>query len=97
MENKVRPFSSGSQFIDWTAANCDRCTRGCHRLSENAPPDCPLELALFEACFDDGTITAAVAERIGYAAGEYCWQCGEWDPTQAWIAEWNHRHAEEEK
>ena len=80
----MRPFSSGGQFGDWTSSNCDRCTKGAHRLEPTAMPDCPLELALGEAYIGDGNITDEIAERMGCDPGLYGWQCTEWEPTAAW-------------
>jgi len=88
----MRPFHSGGQFGDWTDSNCYRCTKGAHRLGPDALPDCPLELALGEAYIDDGNITDAIAARLGCDTGRYCWQCAEWEPTEAWKDEWRKRH-----
>jgi len=89
----MRPFSSGGQFSDWTGANCDRCTKGAHRLGADALPDCEIELALGEAYLDDGNISDEIAKRMGYKPlAAYCWQCTEWEPTPEWTAEWKRRH-----
>ena len=93
----MKPFSSGSQFQDWVGANCDRCTKGAHRLGADALPDCEIELALGEAYIGDGNITDEIAARLGCGSGLYCWQCTEWEPTEEWQDEWYRRHGAEEE
>lgn len=97
VEAKVSPFDSGTQFIDWTEANCNRCNKGVHRLNdESAWPPCELEAALTTACFDDGYIPLSIAKRIGMKEdeGRYCWPCAEVDWTSEWKAEYRRRHPE---
>lgn len=80
-EETVRPFSNGSQYMDWTANNCETCTKA-------APPDvsldempCEIEKALTWACLDAGTIPLPMADRMGYPGGAvYGWPCPEHDP-----------------
>lgn len=93
----IRPFDSGTQFQDWTASNCDRCTKGSHRLEEDEWPDCPIESALVYALFGDGSITQEFADRMGYKQFYYGWKCGEFEPTEEWKAEYRRRKAEKEK
>lgn len=78
----VRPFSSGTQYLDWTCSNCDTC-------SKQAPPDaaldempCPIEAALAWAALDEGRVPLPLAERMGYTRhkGDYVWPCPEHDP-----------------
>jgi len=88
----MRPFSNGTQYMDWVGANCDRCTKGAHRLGPDALPDCEIELALGEALCGDGSVTDEIAWRMGYYPdGSYCWMCSEWNPTKEWSAEWHRR------
>lgn len=79
----VHPFLNGSQYMDWTASNCDTCTR-------QASPDvsldempCPIEAALVLAMFDAGTIPLPMAQRMGYKRDgkyHYVWKCPEHNP-----------------
>lgn len=90
----VRPFDCGTQFGDWQVANCSRCVLDAGH--EEEPPTCPILLALFMAMFEDGTVSAEIADRMGYTAhkGEYNWMCNEWNPTEEWKAEWEKLHNE---
>ena len=83
----VRPFDCGTQFQTWTASNCDRCTKA--PPDECSWPECPIYAALLNALWDTGYVTEDIAQRMGYTEhkGEYCWPCGEWEPTEAWKAE----------
>lgn len=69
----VRPFSTGSQYMDWEAKNCDGCDLR-HR--------CSILRALAFACIDDGTITATMATRMGAdrSGNRYAWPCPERSP-----------------
>lgn len=53
---RVRPFSNGTEFDMWTAANCERCMRY---------GECEIDAALSEAFYGDGTIPADIAARMG--------------------------------
>ena len=83
----MRPFSSGSQYENWSDQNCGECARSNYPDPLPEPP-CPLELALLEACFDDGQVSNDVAERIGALDARpprregslYCWRCKEFTP-----------------
>ena len=89
----IRPFDSGSQYVDWTACNCDRCTKSTYN---EAKTPCDLEYALLAACFGDGEITADIAQRCGLNdnAGGYVWPCTEVEWTVAWQEEYKRRHPE---
>jgi hypothetical protein len=89
----IRPFGDGTQFADWTECNCNRCTKGVHRLADDAWPTCELEAALTTACFDTGEITLDIAKRIGMRDGEerYVWPCNEVEWTEEWKAEYHRR------
>lgn len=39
---KVRPFSCGTQMLDWTASNCERCVK--HDLATNSK--CEIDKAI---------------------------------------------------
>jgi hypothetical protein len=101
-ETTHRPFHCGTQYADWSDANCGRCTKGADR--DNPPARCPcdIEQALLEACFGDGSVSLPIAERMGSLeanepgqAPRYCWPCKEWEPTEAWKAEYTARNQRE--
>ena len=94
----IIPFSCGTQYMDWSESNCNRCTKGVHHLNDDAAwPTCELEVALLTACFGDGAIDERTAQRIGVTdqtEGHYTWPCGEVDWTEEWKAEWYRLHPE---
>jgi hypothetical protein len=77
-EEVTRPFSNGTQSLDWQASNCDRCTK----LN-----NCQLIDALNVAYFGDGAVPDEIARRLDYAPGRYLWQCGEVVWTEEWKAQ----------
>lgn len=80
-ENSVRPFSSGSQYGDWTDSNCRTCDlRWREELHTGLPCPCGIEQALLVACFGDGRIPLAIADRMGHGEGRYGWPCREHSP-----------------
>ena len=75
MSDRVRPFSCGTQLLDWDARNCDRCLKVDYdaRVSNCQWYD-ELQLGLF----GDGTISAEAAVAIGYPGIDaYTWDCPE--------------------
>ncbi len=90
----IRPFSSGSQFADWEASNCERCTK--YFDEEHGEFRCPWQEALITALFDTGEITDNVAAGIGADKVEnrarYVWQCASVDWTEEWKAEYMRLH-----
>lgn len=72
MTEKVRPFSNGSEYSAWTAANCEKCAKG---WREDREATCEIEIALLVAYFDDGMIDASIRERMGTPM----WDCGEFE------------------
>lgn len=96
-ETRHRPFSCGSQSVDWQAANCARCTK----YSEDASK-CEIDRALLEAMFGDGSVSTDIAERMGYLDNSpprhegfaYNWPCKEVCWTEEWKAEVNARRGE---
>lgn len=76
---KMSPFSNGSQFEDWCASNCDRCQK---------QGKCPIEGDLFIAFFGDGMVSEETARRMGRLDnnGKYVWPCTEVEWTEAWKA-----------
>lgn len=86
----MRPFSCGTQYGDWTAANCLRCKKSFDSgVSEES---CDLEEALFIAYIGDGEIDEQIAGRLQPEKNRYCWQCGEWEPKEEWKREWREKH-----
>lgn len=81
-DGRIRPFSCGSQYCDWTDANCGGCSKAAD--CDNPPARCPcdIEQALLEACFGDGTVSADIGGRMGLAVhqGRYNWPCPERNP-----------------
>jgi hypothetical protein len=68
---RMRPFSSGMQRMDWQDANCCRCKK---YTGENGA--CEVDDAISLAACGDGTVSAEIAKRMGYASPlAYCWQC----------------------
>lgn len=85
-----RPFYSGTQFGDWTEANCLRCTKGADPTSSKWP-DCDIEAALVESYIGDGTVSDDIAARMGITEeirGRYTWPCSEVVWTEEWKAEY---------
>ncbi len=83
--DRVRPFSCGSQYADWVAANCEECAKASEWYRDGKPAfTCDLEAALSHASIGDGTVDADTARRIALPVrevgrpGPYCWRCGEW-------------------
>jgi hypothetical protein len=68
----IRPFSNGTQYVDWQLNNCESC-----QLfdEDNIDKSCVFDQALADALFGDGTITHEVANAIGYDKESYCWKC----------------------
>jgi len=74
----IRPFSNGTQWLDWEASNCDRCTK----LDK-----CELRDALNVAYYGDGSVPTEIGARLAYTADKYIWQCGEVEWTEEWKSE----------
>ena len=77
---RVRPFSQGTQYLDWQDHNCCQCryyhTANGHVIS----PLCDLETALAIACITDGTISREIAERLGVPKRTWSnWTCREFE------------------
>jgi hypothetical protein len=92
-KERVRPFSNGSQFGDWCASNCERCTKA---TAEQEPHElCEIAKALGEAYWDDGSVSKEIGDRMGYkdeSPPAYVWQCGEVVWTEEWKAQYRRRH-----
>jgi hypothetical protein len=85
MGERINPFSNGSQYMDWLARNCDRCSLN-YDHENQATRGCEIEEALSFACIDDGKVSAEIARRCGITAGtrtHYTWDCPERRPIGA--------------
>ena len=69
MRDRVVPFSSGTEYAEWVAANCDRCKYGFDDWY-----NCEIQIALDMAYLDDGTIPGYIAAAIGCQEG-HCPPC----------------------
>jgi hypothetical protein len=73
MAGRISPFSSGTQYLDWLDKNCCHCKK---YTGENG--DCEINDAISLAACGDGTVSAKIAKRMGYASPlAYCWECPE--------------------
>jgi hypothetical protein len=72
-----RPFSCGSQYIDWQARNCERCAK--YNAEEADPLLCELDFALGVAALTDGEVPDDIARRMGYSGDpqQFTWDCPE--------------------
>ena len=91
----MRPFSSGSQFMDWESANCERCKNAAFYVDGRMPDHCDIQVAIAEAAMGDGHITDEIADRMTRSDGRYNWPCGEADWTEEWKVEWLAMNGEE--
>ena len=94
MDDRIRPFSCGSQFSDWQMSNCERCKKYSERIED--PPLCEIDYDLGMAYLGDGTVSPDIAKRMGYTdnQGKYNWQCGEVEWTESWKEEYRALHQE---
>jgi len=61
----IRPFSNGTQYIDWQNHNCCRCARYDYDAeNQKVLCDCEIEYALALACVMDGTVSDEIGKRI---------------------------------
>ena len=85
-KGKVSPFSNGTQYSDWSNANCNRCKKSAQQLPESSVHDCDcdIEEALLEAYIADGEVEYPIANRMGYFLnqGKDNWVCPEVDWTE---------------
>lgn len=80
---RVRLFSNGTQYMDWTCNNCDRCAKQAEPDSSLDEVACEIERAMIWALLDDGTVDEGIAKRCGYDPDAYSWPCPERDPPWA--------------
>lgn len=77
-----RPFSNGSQFMDWQERNCCRCAKYSFAFAEPRTEEsiCQIELALHNSAWGTGQVTHEIARRMGFTDPlAYTWQCGEFE------------------
>ncbi len=78
-DDRIRPFSTGSQAAEWNEENCERCFRGYDH--EKGDYCCPIQRAIDEAgIIGDGTLSPEMAARMGITAeteDRYTWRCAE--------------------
>lgn len=90
------PFSSGTQYADWEANNCELCRKGVGYGFAPMEWRCVLQKAISFAAVDDGTVSEEVARRMGYLdnKGHHSWPCPEWEPdpdqgcSRRQVAQW---------
>lgn len=76
---KHRPFSTGSQYNEWTSRNCGSCKKA----FDQKPVEgfrCDWEKALCVAFLHNGQVSEEVAKAIGYLDNKECiiWECPGW-------------------
>jgi hypothetical protein len=72
---RVHPFSNTSEYMCWTARNCERCAKSYDQNGENFA--CDIDQALTLACFDGGEVDREIYSRMGGRSGK----CLEFLPT----------------
>lgn len=99
MTERVYLFSNGAQFMDWSAANCERCKKSVEEWDNTgtAWPTCELEAAIVEATMGDGSFAPDIAQRIRAPeyAERYNWPCNEVEWADWWKVEWVSRREQE--
>jgi hypothetical protein len=70
VEDKITPFSNGTEFMVWRDENCDRCKKANLEAVER-DKTCPMEYDTSFASVTDGLIPKESAERIGYKTEPY--------------------------
>lgn len=78
MSERHDVFANGTQYLDWTARNCDRCPLA-GDPSEPGSSACDIFEAIHDAAADDGTVSTDIARRMGLLDNEmaYTWACPE--------------------
>jgi hypothetical protein len=82
MSDRIRPFSSGTQFLSWVESNCDRCTKAYDEA--NQAYRCTIQEAIDRASLIDGDVDEGTAARMGIdesTRARYVWPCPEVDRT----------------
>lgn len=87
----MRPFWSGTQYMDWEASNYERCTKG---IIFDLEFKCDIQEALSISNIRDGEITTKMAKRMGITdetKTAYVWPCAEVEWTEEWKKEYLQR------
>lgn len=79
-DQTVRPFSNGTQYMDWQCSNCDSCKKQAPADASLDKMPCEIEAALVLACLGDGRIPLPIWDRMGHDEQRYVWPCKEHDP-----------------
>ena len=80
---RVRPFSNGTECRMWMEENCERCQKVDWTDKMNGPTSkCEIIIAVDAADWDDGTVSADIARRMGWD-GEWARDCTEREDTNA--------------
>lgn len=102
MDNPYAPFANGTQFDDWQACNCERCTKY-RPYAETPDKACSLEWTLsIGGETGDGSVSEATARRMGFLHEDgseerrYVWPCAIVEWTEEWKAEVSARSAAKE-
>lgn len=61
----VRPFSTGTGYMDWCERNCVRCAKASPDADSCEEITCDIERALSEAACGEGYVPYAIAVRMG--------------------------------
>jgi len=75
----VRPFDSGSQYVDWQCRNCFKCAK--YDPDQADPDRCRIDFEIGMAYIGDGQVPLEIAQRMGAPLGlfprPYSWPCPE--------------------
>lgn len=93
MRDRITLFSNGTQYCDWDARNCSRCSRVKYNAQHEPSSKCPMWNAIADAMCEDGDFTPEMAKRLGYREGAYTWDCPERNADED-AAEWDRREKE---
>jgi len=75
-QERVAIFANGCQRMDWEDLNCCRCAK--RGYTPEGWFTCGIEAAVSAAAVDDGTVSARIAQRMGYTDPPvYSWECSE--------------------
>lgn len=77
-EMTVRPFATGTQYLNWEFQNCGRCKKAATEEEfRRGEFRCDIEKELAYGAALDGTIGDEIAKRLKIQRGLYLWPCGE--------------------
>ncbi|MFB2891946.1 hypothetical protein ACE1CI_03265 [Aerosakkonemataceae cyanobacterium BLCC-F50] len=70
--SRITPFSNGTEYHIWLESNCYKCCKYAADSISVEDGACEIELALSDACMDDGTIDNSIYSRMGERTGKCC-------------------------